>query len=196
MRARKLAQRKIRHDLHQIEDGEENDRGADQRELVEALRQHVDLKRRRADLDEGRSEAGQRAPDHAHGRMRPLRFRRRTPEIGAPPGAKPRMQHEDERDRADRQLDRGIGEIAREQPSRRRRRTPSRAAALSDSKRSRRGDRSTPKWRPGRSGSATGWPRLRAAARPAPAAVSRSCRARQSRPWPSPSKVTAGMARR
>ena len=147
----KLAEREIGHDLHQIENGKENHRGADQRELVEALRQHVNLKRRRADLDEGRSEAGQRAPDHAHGRMRPLRFHRRATEIGAPARRQARhVEHEDQRDRADRQLDGGIGEIAREQPSRRRRRTPSRAAALSDSKRSRRGGRSRPKWRPGR----------------------------------------------
>ena len=64
----------IGHDLHPVQEGEEDHRGADERELVEALRQDVDLKRRRADLDQKRHEAGQRAPQDAERGVRPLRF--------------------------------------------------------------------------------------------------------------------------
>ena len=46
-----------------------------------------------------------------------MRLDRRTPQIGAQPRAEPHIEDECQRDRADGQLDRGIGEEAREQPA-------------------------------------------------------------------------------
>ena len=85
-------------------------------QLVETLRQDVDLKRRSANLDQRRGEAGERAPQEPHRRMRAPRLCRRPPEISAKPGSKPGVEHERQRDRSHGQLDRGVGEIACEQP--------------------------------------------------------------------------------
>ena len=53
------------HELHVVDDEEEHDRGADERRLVEPLRQHVDGERRSAGVRERAGEAGHRTPECA-----------------------------------------------------------------------------------------------------------------------------------
>ena len=136
----------IGQDLHPVHEGEEDHGGADQRQLVEALRQDVDLIGRRADLDQKRHEAG-----HARPRARPSGTGGRCGRSAAfakcwpQPRAEPSVEHEGQADRADGQFDRGIGHRTGEQRAQRHADAPRRASALSDSRRSRRGDRSTPK---------------------------------------------------
>src|SRR6266511_1867587 len=61
---RELAEREIGHELHYVHQREEDDGRADERELVEPLRQDMHLVGRSADLDDGRGETRERAPEH------------------------------------------------------------------------------------------------------------------------------------
>ena len=101
---RELAEREIGSDLEQVE-GREIDRvGADQSELGQPLRQHIDLKRRAAGLRQRRGEARHRAPEHAarHARLLGLQA------LGAEPGIE-RERHPDEPDHQPHERIRHLG---------------------------------------------------------------------------------------
>ena len=75
------------------------------------------IKWRPVDLDQRRGEGGHSAPEHAHGGLRRSRLGRRTAQIRTQSRTEPPIEHERERDRADGQFDRRVGEITREQPT-------------------------------------------------------------------------------
>ncbi len=107
---RELAEREIRQNLHPVHEGEKDHAGADQRQLVESLRQDVDLKRRRADLNQKRHEAGHRAPQYAEHNRRAARFVGDLPQLGQEPRTEPSVERKRKPDRADSHLDAGIGD--------------------------------------------------------------------------------------
>ena len=72
---------------------------------------------RPVDLDQHRGEGGHGAQEHAHGGLRRSRVGRRTAQIRTQSRTEPPIEHERERDRADGQFDRRVGEITREQPT-------------------------------------------------------------------------------